>query len=486
MACLRLHLGAALLSVAASLSLDASAVYLNSNGTGQALIYPYFSAQSKDAVPFNTYISVVNRSFAPKVMRVRFREGRAGRELANFNLYLASQDTWTAVLTPTSNGARLTTTDQSCVNGAFEGGAGGSFTYDFDASAFSGARSDGLGTDVARLREGYVEVLEMATLTGSSAANVAIDMSKDPPRPHDCAALQGASVPLQTAAPSGGLSGTLTLISVANGLNFTVNAEALEDLASRPYYRDVGDSYPDFNAAEIDPVANFQANGKSYRTTWSNGVQAVSAALTHASLTGEVILDKVTASATDWLITFPMQRFAPLANPPTTYPPASRKGQRASIKFEPRDGTSIDLLDDCGFLCPAFEYAISPVLPWPTTVLSFRAVPTTASVDPITSSNVLGSANAMLVTLPTSAENGAGSVVFGPALNPVELSFTGSSIRHSDGVVSSENGLLGGLPAVGFMVRTFQNGFLQCGAALCQGNYGGAYPLVARSVIRTP
>ena len=32
-----------------------------------------------------------------------------------------------------------------------------------------------------------------------------------------------------------------------------------------------------------------------------------------------------------------------------------------------------------------------------------------------------------------------------------------------------------GLPVTGFMVRTFANGNLTCGAATCQGNYGSLF-----------
>lgn len=459
-------------------------MYLNPNGTGQVLIYPYFSVQSKDSSPFNTYLSLVNRSFDAKVLRVRFREGRAGSEVANFNLYLGGGDTWTAALIPSARGTRLVTTDRSCVNGAFSAD-GGQLTYDFDASSFSGSHGDGLGSDTARLREGYVEVLEMATLGGASAVSVSIDTSTNPPRPHDCAAVQGASVALETDAPSGGLSGTLTLINVANGLNFTVGAEALDEVASRVYYRDVGDAYPDFDSVEVDPVAMFQANGKSYRTTWTSGVQAITAALTHASLGGEVILDTITASATDWVVTLPMQRFAPLTKPPTSYPSGAGQGRPVSIQFTARDGPSVRLLDECGFLCPPGAYPVSPVLPWASTILSFRTDLGIASVQSATSSTALGSANAMLVTLPTSAQDGTGTVIFDQSFgSDPGLAFIGTSIRHGDGVASSESARLGGLPAVGFMVRTFQNGFLQCGTALCQGNYGGAYPLVMQSRIQ--
>jgi hypothetical protein len=45
------------------------------------------------------------------------------------------------------------------------------------------------------------------------------------------------------------------------------------------------------------------------------------------------------------------------------------------------------------------------------------------------------------------------------------------------GVATPVHPRYGGLPVVGFMVRTFRNGTLACaGAPSCQGNYGGAFP----------
>jgi hypothetical protein len=49
-----------------------------------------------------------------------------------------------------------------------------------------------------------------------------------------------------------------------------------------------------------------------------------------------------------------------------------------------------------------------------------------------------------------------------------------STTRLGDGAVASEAIQLTGLPAVGFMVRTFRNGTLTCADGKCQGNYGGS------------
>jgi hypothetical protein len=460
--------------VAVSAPIDARAVYLNPHGNGQALIYPYYTAQSNGTNPLNTYVSVVNTSPTAKVIRVRFREGRKSREVAGFNLYLAGSDTWAGAVVPTESGARLITVDKSCVNAAFL--SDGPVKYlEFSNARYSGMNSDGLGEGPDRVREGYVEMIEMASLIGASADNV------NPPRannsataPANCAAVQGTSVVLETAGPSGGLSGTLTLINVASGMDFTVKADALADLASQPFYRDYSDPYPDFNAAEVKPVSHFLAGGKSYRAAWSNGVDAVSSALMKVSVWNEVVLDAGTNSHTDWIVTLPMRRFyeSSVPNTPTTYPAPAGAGDPFTVFWRPRDGNGATLVNTCGFPCPFNTFEVNPRAPWAATVLSFsRSV--RPAIDALTASTVLGSSNAVMITLPTSAENGAASLDLG-FIRP-RLTFQGTSLRISDGVASLESGSLLGAPAVGFMVRTFQNGLLRCGVDTCQGNYGGSF-----------
>src|SRR5205085_573835 len=126
---------------------------------------------------------------------------------------------------------------------------------------------DGFGDTLDRTREGYVEMIEMATLTNESRADVTHNSAGVPA---DCAAIRAANSPA-VARPTGGLSGTLTLINVASGMDFTVNAEALADLGTRPFFRAAVDPYPDFAAVEIDAVSVVIANGKAYRSTWNRG-----------------------------------------------------------------------------------------------------------------------------------------------------------------------------------------------------------------------
>jgi len=121
----------------------------------------------------------------------------------------------------------------------------------------------------------------MGTLTGAGATAVS----------HDAL---GAAVgcvlvrpsPVGTiGAPSGDLSGTATIINVANGLEFSTAATALAGLARSSYFRVASDPYPAFTAAEIDPVSLVATPTAIYRDTWASGLDAVSAVLMRLPIT---------------------------------------------------------------------------------------------------------------------------------------------------------------------------------------------------------
>ena len=143
----------------------AHAVYQDPNGLGQALIYPYYSVQTANGSAYNTYLSVVNSTSQGKVLKVRFREGKTSAEVLDFNLYLSPNDVWTAAVIPAdaaaTAGARLITSDVSCTNPAIPANG-----IDFRNYQYVG---DGLGNGLDRTREGYAEIIEMATITGSGS-----------------------------------------------------------------------------------------------------------------------------------------------------------------------------------------------------------------------------------------------------------------------------------------------------------------------------
>ena len=439
----------------------ADAIHMSPDGVGQVLIYPYYTAQATGDRPYNSYISIINHDSRGKALRVRFREGRNGREVASFNLFLDASDAWAGAIVPTfGRGAAIRSVDQSCTAPGFpvDFAPGSVPTLDFTDAAYTGTNGDGFGIDNERMREGYVEVLEMAIFG---------DITPDPAT--HCDDFRAERVAGAFDRPVGGLSGTLTLINVADGMDFTVNAVALNDVASQKYYRPANDPYPDFDAAEINKVSAFVQDGKLYRATWPDGVAALEAVLMRGDISNEVVLDAGTASATDWVLTRPTTRFDTTSTPQNPY---MGREVELSVDFRPRDGKGIYYVAYCLFLCPGLTRPADIRARWIASVLSFR------NQEPFgpTVSDVLGSSNAWSVALPAGTQNGTATVNGFWASGWTARTFQARTIRIDNNESATETVTLVGIPVVGFMVRTFRNGTLKCGASSCQGNYGGSFP----------
>src|SRR5258708_5455765 len=81
-------------------SSSALAVYVSDSGSGEALIYPYYTVRDTEGDAFNNYASIANADTAAKAFRVRFREGRNGREVASFNLFPPPPPLWPPPILP--------------------------------------------------------------------------------------------------------------------------------------------------------------------------------------------------------------------------------------------------------------------------------------------------------------------------------------------------------------------------------------------------
>jgi hypothetical protein len=487
-----LRLAAALTS-AMAFSAPASAVYLNEDGVGQALIFPYYTVQPNATNPFNTYLTVVNHSSDAKALRVRFRESRNSREVGSFNLFLGPKDSWAGVVVPLAGStASVSTTDRSCTNPELGSINGGPPSYNLMPTFYQGPNSDGNGDGLERAREGWVEVIEMATLTGTSAAAATIGSTGNPA---NCGALLGVATPA-VAAPTGGLSGTLTLINVASGMDFTVNAEALAELGSRPFYRGPFDPYPDWSASEIDPVSVVIANGNVYRSVWDAPMHAVSATLMRSHLVGEYVLDEGTRSRTDMVVVFPTRHLyvtASAAIPPFTSParwanvcpprsPSESQfsegpGERFEIFTYDRDLMGRTVFGDLDFGLP------SPRMCAGASVISLSngaAYQTSGTLGSLSRGFSVpsgpGLATSNVLPVPPGAQGGWMQVhsYKGATINSLAAS---TRTNIATGVTTPGPHVFAGLPMLGFTARTFENGTLTCGAGKCQGNYGGAFPL---------
>jgi hypothetical protein len=443
-------------ALATALPLAASAVDLAIDGRGQALIYPYYTTRAVNGDAWNTYLSVVNQSGDAKAVRVNIREGRNGRAALSLNLYVAPNDVWTGVLAPAGatgdQPARLTSYDISCTN-PLVGFAGAPLSN----ADYTGSRDDGMGAGLDRTREGYVEMIEMATLTGPSATAITPVNSVPPCAMGGLPAFAPAAADIH--APTGGLAGTVTLINVNSGMDVGMNAVALANLTVGAFFRAPGDPYPDFDAAEVTPIANVAAGNSHYRLTFTRGADAVSAVLMRRSAMNEFVLDTATASSSAWVMTFPTRRFyLPGASPFAGPNPGCVS---AALSVYDREGI---LQPSCGVPgCASKTIACyaSTVIDWSKASL-FGSTNNDVLADLLPAS---GRARAML--------GGAAGLSNGNALRSAADSIAWDM---STGVHTTSKFDITGLPVVGFAARTFKNGTLTCaGFGACQGNYGGSF-----------
>jgi hypothetical protein len=218
-------LRSAAIAVAVTGASAAHAVHVNPDGLGQVLLYPYYTVQNN----FVTAIHVVNTTDQAKAVKVRFLEGKNSKEVLDFNLYLSPHDVWTGTVVPdAANGAKLTSTDTSCIAPG-QISAGGEAFRNFEFATDPGS------ADPNRRAEGYVELIEMGVLTDSAQITAVTHVAGTPP---GCAVIAAAdfagTVPV--SAPTGGLFGSGHLVSVDGGVRASYDPTALDDFSDIPIW----------------------------------------------------------------------------------------------------------------------------------------------------------------------------------------------------------------------------------------------------------
>ena len=481
--------GAVFMAIAGSGT--AHAVYQNPSGLGQVLIYPYYTVQTAGGNSFNTYLSIVNATTRAKALKVRFREGKNARQVLDFNLYVSANDVWTAALGPAdstaSSPAMLVTADKSCTSPPIPAGG-----VAFNNFRYAGVNADGGPTTLDRTREGYFEVIEMANLTGTPALAVTHTAAGTPA---NCAIVQSdagftaVNGSATLTKPNGGLAGTYTLINVANGLNFGGNATALSQFSSTSIFSEVGSDLPDLGSASpavatvvFDSLSGVSGAGTTTSVaTYANGRDAVSATMMRSLLINEFALDLATKSTTDWQITFPTKYLYAGAGSSATAPPfqgvfgAAGACEPVGISiFSREEGQSP--ADTCGLPCG--PRPPGPNICWAANVLSLTNGSTSSA-----QSSVLGSTNSIAVST-YGFQNGSARLYFvgtGPVAGLSSLGGAGAVQNAETGAtISNATVNLKGLPAIGFMARTLNNGALSCTtfggtAGTCAGSYGAAF-----------
>lgn len=446
-----------LMSVAVAATLvgasSANAVFVNNEGHGQALIYPYYTVEGGH----DTYINLVNTTDEYKAVKVRFVEAMNSQEVFDFNLYLSPQDHWSAVIYANGEGASLKTADSTCTVpvGLSQGDVVDfrNFTYQTDAAPFRG---------VDRTREGYVEIIEMGTLTDADdqVATKHVDGV-----PGDCTVLSGnwsaggkwrSDANTDLDLPSGGLYGYGVLIDVQEGTNATYDAVALDDFvsaadpSSTPIHFAPGTVDPSLNDATPFAQVLDAASFSVVEEDFIDGIDAVSATLMHSAIMNDYVLEPDINAGTDWVVTFPTKKnyvngsspIAPFTEIWDTDTATACETMTITYYDREEDTVSPDPLD------------YSPAPPGPAAF----ALCHEANVLTFNNSNVLSGSSRVNQNLDVEFDNGWLELGFGSA-TPGVRELTGLS-----GVTFS------GLPTVGFAVQKYVNGTLEGGVL---SNYAG-------------
>lgn len=344
---------------AAMLSTPAQAVNVSQSGTGQVLLFPYYTVKND----FNTNIYVTNTSDRTAIAKVRFREALNSREVRDFNIILSPHDMWTGTVTINgSSGAKVKTYDHTCTAPMVEGDGDtgwkvnddGSKEINFTNIAYTGDAegtfADSGPTSLTRTQEGYIEVILMATshypessstaladiLASFPTTTISYDAQHVAGTPRDCGAIADDfdALSFGTAAPSTGrwaefggpaniLMGNSTLINVPAGMSFDAPATALEDwlvsdvntptVTSEIIYAG-GDLSPDLSnggdtGANTALTANALHSGVSVTEQFLAAQDAVTAVLMAQNVYNEFVADTASGLATDWVVTFPTKHF---------------------------------------------------------------------------------------------------------------------------------------------------------------------------------
>ena len=443
---------------------DAAAVALNPRGVGEALVYPYYTANAGQ----DTLIAVENVSDVGKAVKVFVREGANGRVVMDFNIFLAPHDSWGGAISSSGEGAlaRIGTTDHSCID-----------TWTSNPQPFSTSAFDGLGPGSGnpppsgwatpdRTREGMIEIINGGDIVPGSPLDTATRPAADGAAPSCVDTNNGVVVEQYLQAPTEGLMGSAAIANVAQGTFYPYTAIALSGFSDRPLFgSSLAVVWTGLDAANTSGSANggtiahlLTRNGEPMTVEYTRGIDAVSAVFMTDHLYNEYLVNADIGAATDWVVTFPTREFyvdkqsfpgdvtapfewaandyaSPLSVTPTSW---DREGLSVPIRCAPAQPCTSTL---------AFQVNVVPVV--------------NASYAP----TLLGSRLSNDEFLPAFSTSGF-----------IDLTFDTPPGRHVlDGGEDGHGQTLRlyGLPVTGFMVYNIINTQAQPGRL---ANYGGLFP----------
>jgi len=456
----------------------AQAVYLNPHGLGQVLVYPYYTINAGQS----TLMTVVNTTARGKALRLRIHEGYNGRYVLAFNIYLSPFDVWSAEIGPNSefadNDAEIATSDTSCTVPYFSHVA-------FRNLDYAGQNNDTGPEGFARAREGHFDIIEMGEVTNGTNGTLDAISHVDGDAPADCTKVTQAWVngywsadpTIDMAPPGGGLYGTESIIDVAQGTIYTIDAAALDGFSATIQHTIASSNDgPDLDtandAAGADTVTAFVPVGaKMLAAKYQRPVDAVSAVLMADSLYNEYEVDPAIGATSDWVVTFPTKHFYvdldenpgvnAISNPPfdekfgATVP--GKSCSPIGLRVYDRD----ELTTTVGFPGTSPNIVL-PTLCFETNVLPIKSAISLLGSQLLDANDLLGS------QLPFAAGHIAASLV-----NSADAAGNVSA-DPAHALSASANGyVFKGMPAIGFLARSYINANVTPGVL---ANYSGLIP----------
>ena len=330
--------------IAAAVAPAAHAMLVNPQGTGQVLVFPYYTANGGN----DTLITVANTTAHAKAVKVRFHEGYDGRGVLDLDVYLAPHAEWAASVTSSGDAtatARLVTASSACTVPALTALPSGARSIDFSGASFAGedtyaaptGNSDGGPTTPDRTREGHFDVIEMGEVTGNAHGSLGAIAPPAGIVP-DCGTITAAwasggywtaDANADLSPPAGGLYGIEYVVDVSRGTLFSADAAAIDGFRDAPLHTAPGAPTPDLDSASAASDGRFAAlviaGGTPLQLEYANAIDAVSALFMTDMLRGDFIRDPSLGADTDWIVTAPTKRF---------YVDAALAGSHASAPFE--------------------------------------------------------------------------------------------------------------------------------------------------------
>jgi len=409
---------AASIILTAGTTSQAAVMHLSPNGSGQVLVFPYYTANANN----QTLISVVNRSDRGKAIKVRFREGRDSRVALEFNLYLSPFDAWTASLfsspdTGPSTSASLLTEDNSCTSPAIKTNTNlpqlpdGRRYAPFHNFGYTGSNDDAGPDSLNRTLEGHFELIEMGEVVNAQHGSLSAITHDNSGVPSSCQAINNAWIAatgpdaywvadpnVDMQPPGGGLFGSATIIDPVNGTMMSYNAEAIDAFSNVAQHSSPESTEPTLVSARDAGFPNtvsarVVADGLTVPLVYpaSRAIDAVSALFMRNDIWNEFTTSPETNAASELVISFPTKyayvdqaivgdtAIPPFVHVFPTQPSASNSGTASEsmgfVVYDQEEGGGDNACNDpivCGpFFPPPIPFA-GQKLSWATSVIGIN------------------------------------------------------------------------------------------------------------------